>query len=80
MELVEGAPLSGVCDSLSKAATSSDRIDAQSWRAALSTVVENARRDEKPLSTLTIAPHEGQCERAETPTRHASERTDVTGS
>ena len=40
MELVEGAPLSAVCDKLSSAGSSVTEVDLPAWQAALSTAVD----------------------------------------
>jgi serine/threonine protein kinase/tetratricopeptide (TPR) repeat protein len=50
MELVEGAPLSAVCDKLQKSSSSVSEVDGKAWQAAVSTVCQEARQAEKPLS------------------------------
>jgi WD40 repeat protein/serine/threonine protein kinase len=55
MELVEGAPLSAVCDRLSSRASAS-AVDMAMWQAAVSTVCEEARRQEKPIGEASVAP------------------------
>jgi serine/threonine protein kinase len=52
MELVEGAPLSAVCDRLRSGGTD---VDLTAWRAAVSTVCEEVRRQEKPLGDRPTA-------------------------
>jgi serine/threonine protein kinase len=50
MELVEGTTLATVCDRLSASSTSVGEVDLATWRQAVSTACEEARRSEKPLS------------------------------
>jgi WD40 repeat protein/serine/threonine protein kinase len=54
MELVEGAPLSAVCDRLRASTAGASAVDLATWQAAVSTVCDEARRQEKPLGD---APH-----------------------
>jgi hypothetical protein len=49
MELVEGAPLSAVCDRLRSSKGSASAVDMATWQAVVSTVCEEARRQEKPI-------------------------------
>jgi serine/threonine protein kinase/WD40 repeat protein/tetratricopeptide (TPR) repeat protein len=56
MELVEGAPLSAVCDRLQQSKTSAAEVDAQTWQEAVSTACSAARQAEKPLSTEQAGP------------------------
>jgi WD40 repeat protein/serine/threonine protein kinase len=50
MELVEGAPLSAVCERLARAAGSASAVGLATWRQAVSTACEEGRRAERPLS------------------------------
>jgi serine/threonine protein kinase len=50
MELIEGAPLSAVCDRLQGQTTSATDVDLKTWQEALSTACEEVRRAEKPLT------------------------------
>jgi serine/threonine-protein kinase len=50
MELVEGAPLSAVCDRLQHRSSRPETVDFQAWQEAVSTVCAEARQTEKPLS------------------------------
>jgi serine/threonine protein kinase len=49
MELVEGAPLSAVCDKLQSGAGSVTEVDLKTWQTTLSQACEDTRRAEKPL-------------------------------
>jgi WD40 repeat protein/serine/threonine protein kinase len=50
MELVEGATLAAVCDKLTANKSSAGSLDFNTWQAALSTVCEESRQAEQPLS------------------------------
>jgi len=50
MELVEGVPLSAVCDSLSSAGSNVTEVDLPTWNTALRTAVDEQRKHEKPLA------------------------------
>src|SRR5262249_42604202 len=50
MELLKGATLAAVCEQLVAGDTPAVRLDLQTWQEALSTVCQEARRAEKPLS------------------------------
>src|SRR5262249_8321869 len=50
MELVEGATLAAVCDKLQGQTGSAADVDLQTWERLLSTVCEESRRAETPLS------------------------------
>jgi hypothetical protein len=50
MELVEGVPLSRVCEQLESQTTGAGQVDLQTWHGALSTACAESRRSEKPLS------------------------------
>jgi WD40 repeat protein/serine/threonine protein kinase len=50
MELVEGAPLSKVCQRLEASGLARATVDWPTWLGAVSTVCEEVRRAEKPLS------------------------------
>src|SRR5205085_2547325 len=54
MELVEGATLAAVCQRLEERPAGT--IDMQTWHEALSTVCEQARQAERPLSNPRSAP------------------------
>ncbi|MBV9123130.1 MAG: protein kinase, partial [Planctomycetes bacterium] len=56
MELVEGAPLSAVCEKLQSQSPSVTAVDLKTWQEALSTVCEEARQAEKPLSDVPAPP------------------------
>jgi len=60
MELVEGASLAAVSDSLHSRSTTAAGVDLAAWRDALSTACEESRKSEKSLSSpgeeLTAAP------------------------
>src|SRR5205085_813916 len=56
MELIEGAPLSAVCEQLQARTGSASDIDTELWRATLSSACEECRRQEKPLSRDAAAP------------------------
>ena len=60
MELVEGASLAAVSDSLHSRSTTAAGVDLSAWRNALSTACEESRRSEKSLSSpgedLTATP------------------------
>ena len=60
MELVEGASLAAVNDSLHSRSTTAAGVDLPAWREALNTACEESRKSEKPLSSpgeeLTAAP------------------------
>jgi serine/threonine protein kinase len=57
MELIEGATLAAVCETLSSRSASPSGIDSTIWRDAVGTACERARRSEKPLSrTDSVAP------------------------
>ena len=49
MELVEGAPLSAVCDRLRTSTASVTDVDLAAWQAAVSTVCDEVHHQEKPL-------------------------------
>ena len=49
MELVEGAPLSAVCEDLA-ATSGAAAVDLGVWRGAVSSACEKARKSEKPLT------------------------------
>ncbi|HEV3142808.1 MAG TPA: protein kinase [Gemmataceae bacterium] len=51
MELVEGANLAAISDALQTRSAGSTEIDLPSWQHTLSSVCEEARRKERPLST-----------------------------
>ncbi len=53
MELVEGAPLSTVCDQLQQHASTMDEVNQTTWNEAVSTAYQLAREGEKPLSAST---------------------------
>ena len=55
MELVEGAPLSAVCERLQTTAGGAAQVDLKTWQEAVNTVCTETRRAEKPLG----APPEG---------------------
>jgi WD40 repeat protein/serine/threonine protein kinase len=68
MELVEGAPLAAVCERLQGSTASVTEVDLQTWRQAVSTACEAARKAEKPLGGAappgpTAAPAGGAAER-----------------
>jgi WD40 repeat protein/serine/threonine protein kinase/tetratricopeptide (TPR) repeat protein len=50
MELVEGATLAAVCESLQRRCDDASRVDLGTWTEALSTACAETRRAEKPLS------------------------------
>ena len=50
MELVEGATLGAVCERLASRGADAGALDWPTWRGTLSTVCEEARQAEKPLS------------------------------
>jgi serine/threonine protein kinase len=50
MELIEGAPLADVCARLESSGASASAVDLKTWQEAVSTVCQEARRAEKPLS------------------------------
>jgi WD40 repeat protein/serine/threonine protein kinase len=54
MELLEGTPLSAVCDKLHAECCSPATVDWPTWQTTLSAVCEQTRRAEKPLSTTHI--------------------------
>jgi WD40 repeat protein/serine/threonine protein kinase len=49
MELVEGAPLSALCDRLTASARSASDVDLATWQEAVSTACAEARQAEKPV-------------------------------
>ena len=50
MELIEGATLGAVCERLASRGADAGALDWPTWRGTLSTVCEEARQAEKPLS------------------------------
>ena len=56
MELVEGVPLSMVCERLQAKTTSAAQVDLQTWQGALSTACAESRKSEKPLSSPPAPP------------------------
>jgi WD40 repeat protein/serine/threonine protein kinase/Flp pilus assembly protein TadD len=56
MELVEGVNLSAVCEHLQASGTIASAVDSGKWQSTVSTVCQEARREEKPLSTSFIPP------------------------
>jgi WD40 repeat protein/serine/threonine protein kinase len=50
MELVEGAPLSAVCDRLQASGSAVTAVDADTWHEVLNTVCREARQAEKVLT------------------------------
>jgi hypothetical protein len=50
MELIEGAPLSAVCDKLQTRTASVTEVDLKTWEETLGAVCAEARQAEKPLS------------------------------
>ena len=50
MELVEGATLAEICESLERSSSNPSQIDLVTWHQAVSTVCEQNRGAEKPLS------------------------------
>ncbi len=52
MELVEGATLGAVCERLASRGAEAGSLDLPAWRGTLSTVCEEARQAEKPLSSI----------------------------
>jgi hypothetical protein len=55
MELVEGAPLSAVCDKLQTTIGSVTEVDLQTWQETLGAACADARRSEKPLSDPPVS-------------------------
>ncbi len=53
MELVEGATLGAVCERLASRGAEAGSLDLPAWRGTLSTVCEEARQAEKPLSSIS---------------------------
>jgi YD repeat-containing protein len=49
MELIEGVPLSAVCDRLQTRGGSATEVDLKTWQEMLSTACAESRRQEKPL-------------------------------
>jgi hypothetical protein len=75
MELIEGAPLSAVCEQL-QASSSAAAIDLQTWQEAVSTVCQATRKAENPLGSsgdgppsATSAPTQAPTHAAAAPTR-----------
>jgi WD40 repeat protein/serine/threonine protein kinase len=58
MELVEGVPLSAVCDRLQTRVASVTDVDLPAWREGLGGAWQEARRAEKPLAPLPAVPQE----------------------
>ncbi|HUE18013.1 MAG TPA: serine/threonine-protein kinase, partial [Planctomycetaceae bacterium] len=56
MELVEGVPLSMICERLEARRTSAAKVDLQTWHDALSTACAESRLSETPLSDPHTAP------------------------
>ena len=56
MELVEGAPLSTVCDALTRGASSATAVDLPAWRQALSAACAEAAKAERPLGGPATTP------------------------
>jgi serine/threonine protein kinase len=50
MELIEGATLATVCEKLQTRTTGATQVDLKTWQETLSTVCEETRRSEQPLS------------------------------
>jgi YD repeat-containing protein len=50
MELIEGAPLSAVCDRLHSSGLAAPRLELSSWQEAVSSACQQAREAEKPLA------------------------------
>jgi len=60
MELVEGVPLSAVCDRLETRTTSVTEVDMPTWLQTLGNICDDARQAEKPLSEPRGEAGEGQ--------------------
>jgi serine/threonine protein kinase len=56
MELVEGASLAAISDSLHSRGTAAAAVDLTTWREAISTACEECRKSEKSLSTAGEEP------------------------
>ena len=56
MELVEGATLAAVCEGLQRRSGGASGVDIKTWLDVVSTVCEQARQAEKPLSESQPAP------------------------
>jgi serine/threonine protein kinase len=69
MELLEGAPLSAVCDRLPSAGASAAELDLKTWHEAVSTVCAESRRAEKPLGATPASRERERPEEA--PVAHA---------
>jgi serine/threonine protein kinase len=68
MELVEGVPLSAVCDRLQAHGSQAAVVDLRTWHESLSTACEESRKEEQPLG-----PSEA-LGRAPAPAREPAER------
>jgi WD40 repeat protein/serine/threonine protein kinase len=55
MELVEGAPLSRVCERLSASAGGAAAVTGESWQGAVSTACDQGRREERPVECTAPA-------------------------
>jgi WD40 repeat protein/serine/threonine protein kinase len=53
MELVEGATLAAVCDTLSSRTSSASAVDEDTWRATVSTACTESRKAERPVHGST---------------------------
>jgi WD40 repeat protein/serine/threonine protein kinase len=71
MELVEGATLGAVCERLQQLPGGATSIDAHTWQDALSTVCEEVRKAEKPLSDGAADGSPGSPRRVATAPEHA---------
>jgi predicted Ser/Thr protein kinase len=67
MELIEGAPLSAVCDRLQASNSSVRDVDLASWHSALSTACEEARKAEKALRDTAPEPAAATRDKPKTP-------------
>ncbi len=56
MELVEGASLAAVSDTLHSRSTTAAGVDLAAWRGAISSACEESRRSEKSMSSAGLAP------------------------
>lgn len=74
MELVEGATLAAVCDSLHARRESASDVDLDAWRACLSTAYEASRRSETPVGEAAPDPAAPGVRRGPGPANGAADR------
>jgi serine/threonine protein kinase/WD40 repeat protein/tetratricopeptide (TPR) repeat protein len=56
MELVEGATLAAICETIQSSCPGASRVNLDTWRSSLSSACENARQAERPI--LAVEPRD----------------------